>query len=136
MARENWDAPIIFTTMVQFLEALFGGGTRGSRRMHRLAHAVIIFDEPQTLPINCVHLFNNAANFLVQQCRSSLLFCTATQPLLHEVNGEKGALKLSDNPELMPEVTRLFQDLQRVQVQDRRQPDGWSVEEVAKLALA
>ncbi|MBF0132050.1 MAG: CRISPR-associated helicase Cas3' [Magnetococcales bacterium] len=135
MARENWDAPIIFTTMVQFLEALFGGGTRGSRRMHRLANAVMIFDEPQTLPINCVHLFNNAINFLVQQCHSSVLFCTATQPLLHEVDEKKGALKLSDNPELMPEVTRLFQDLRRVQVRDCRQPGGWSVEAVAELAL-
>lgn len=29
LSTENWDAPIIFTTMVQFLEVMFGGGTRG-----------------------------------------------------------------------------------------------------------
>ena len=60
---ENWDAPIVYTTMVQLLEALFGAGTRGARRMHQLAKAVIIFDEIQTLPIKCVHLFNNADKF-------------------------------------------------------------------------
>ncbi|GAB6081335.1 hypothetical protein JCM30471_02490 [Desulfuromonas carbonis] len=36
LVAENWDAPIVFTTMVQFLETLFGGGTRGPRRMHQL----------------------------------------------------------------------------------------------------
>ncbi|NTU74397.1 CRISPR-associated endonuclease Cas3'', partial [Candidatus Roizmanbacteria bacterium] len=62
---ENWDAPIVFTTTVQFLETLFGSGTRGARRMHQLANSVLIFDEIQTLPVNCIHLFNNAINFLV-----------------------------------------------------------------------
>jgi CRISPR-associated endonuclease/helicase Cas3 len=42
LLAENWDAQVIFTTSVQFLETLFGGGTRSVRRMHRLANAVII----------------------------------------------------------------------------------------------
>lgn len=45
---ENWDAPVIFTTNVQFLETLFGFGTRSVRRMHQLANSVLIFDEVQT----------------------------------------------------------------------------------------
>ena len=65
---ENWDAPIVFTTSVQLLETLFGGGTRSVRRMHQLAKSVIIFDEIQTLPIKTVHLFNNAINFLTHLC--------------------------------------------------------------------
>ena len=44
LAAENWDAPIVMTTMVQFLETLFSGGTRGVRRLHQLANSVIIFD--------------------------------------------------------------------------------------------
>ena len=70
---ENWDAPIVFTTAVQVLEALFGRGTRGVRRMHRMANAILIFDEIQTLPVRCVHLFNNAMNFLAERCGSTVV---------------------------------------------------------------
>lgn len=133
---ENWDAPVIFTTTVQFLETLFGGGTRGARRMHQLANAVIVFDEIQTLPVNCVHLFNNAINFLVEQCRSSVLLCTATQPLLDQVDLQKGALRLlRPGSELMPDVESLFDGLTRVEILDLRKAGGWTSDEVADLAV-
>ncbi len=133
---ENWDAPVVYTTMVQFLESLFGAGTRGARRMHQLANAVLIFDEVQTLPIKCVHLFNNAINFLVDQCNCTVVLCTATQPLLHRVAKDKGAIRLAEQHELMPDVQKLFDDLKRVEVRDGRKPGGWSHDEVARLALA
>lgn len=82
---ENWDAPVVFTTSVQVLEALFGSGTRAVRRLHAMARAVIIFDEVQTLPIKMVHLFNNAINLLASHCGSTIVLCTATQPLLETV---------------------------------------------------
>ncbi len=85
LLSENWDAPIVFTTSVQFLEALFGSGTRGARRMHQLANAVIIFDEVQTIPIRCVHMFNVSLRFLVKGCGSTVVLCTATQPLLDKI---------------------------------------------------
>lgn len=131
---ENWDAPVIYTTSVQFLETLFGAGTRGARRMHQLANAVLIFDEIQTLPINCVHLFNNAMNFLVEQCGSTVVLCTATQPLLDKVNANKGAIRIPEGNELMPDVKKLFDDLKRVEVKNRRKPGGWTMDEIALLA--
>jgi CRISPR-associated endonuclease/helicase Cas3 len=135
MLTENWDAPVIFTTSVQLLEALFGGGTRGARRMHQLANTVLIFDEIQTLPLNCVHLFCNAMNFLVEHCGSTVLLCTATQPLLNLVDPGKGALKFTKSNDLMPDVKRLFEDLKRVEVINKRKPGGWTDEEIARLAL-
>lgn len=132
---ENWDAPVIYTTSVQLLETLFGAGTRGARRMHQLANAVLVFDEIQTLPVNCVHLFNNAINFLVEQCGSSVVLCTATQPLLDRVNVEKGALRIPAGNELMPSEKRLFDELKRVEVKNRRKPGGWSNDEIAVLAM-
>ncbi len=131
---ENWDAPVIYTTSVQFLETLFGGGTRGARRMHQLANAVLIFDEIQTLPVNCVHLFNNAINFFVEQCASTVVLCTATQPLLHKVPPEKGNLRLEGSNELMPNVRKLFDDLKRVEIRNSQKIDGWTMEEIALLA--
>ncbi|MEC4678638.1 MAG: CRISPR-associated helicase Cas3' [Nitrospirota bacterium] len=132
---ENWDAPVIFTTMVQLLETLFGAGTRGARRMHQLANTVLIFDEIQTVPINTVHLFCNAINFLVEHSGSSVVLCTATQPLLNCVDASKGALKFTQDSEIMPDVVQLFDDLKRVEILNRRKPGGWKHEEVAELAL-
>ncbi len=132
---ENWDAPVIFTTNVQFLEAVFGAGTRGARRMHQLANAVLVFDEIQTLPINCVHLFNNAINFLVERCGSTVVLCTATQPLLDRVDPAKGAVRVPSGNELIPNVKAVFDNLRRVEVMNRRRPGGWTNEEIAALAL-
>ncbi len=132
---ENWDAPVVYTTMVQFLETLFGSGTRGARRMHQLSKAVLIFDEIQTLPVNCVHLFNNAIHFLVDHCGSSVVLCTATQPLLNEVDPKKGRIELAPDSEMMPEVKELFADLRRVEVIDQQKPGGWGFDEVADLAI-
>jgi len=135
MLTENWDAPVIFTTSVQLLEALFGAGTRGARRMHQLANAVLVFDEIQTVPVNCVHLFCNAINFLVERCGSTAVLCTATQPLLNRVDQSKGALRFTEENEIMPNVKGLFDDLKRVDVLNRRKPGGWTNEEIAHLAL-
>jgi CRISPR-associated endonuclease/helicase Cas3 len=136
LLSENWDAPIIYTTAVQFLETLFAGGTRGARRLHQLANAVIIFDEIQTIPIRTVHLFNNAINFLVSQCGSTAVFCTATQPLLDRVDVRKGAAKLSESPEIMGgNVDDLFRELHRARIEDGCKDGGYTVEGVADEAL-
>jgi len=131
---ENWDAPIIYTTAVQFLETLFGSGTRGVRRMHQLANAVIVFDEVQTLPVRIVHLFNNAINFLLDICGSTVVFCTATQPCLDQVDPMKGAVQLTPEQEIMPDVKEYFRKLQRVEVHDERKAGGWTEQEIAELA--
>lgn len=138
---ETWDAPVIYTTTVQLLETLFAAGTRDVRRLHRLSKAVIVFDEVQTLPIKTFHLFCNAMNFIVEHCGSTALLCTATQPLLHELDEKKGKLRLgafnkraNEGNELMPDVKKLFTDLERVDVLDMRKPNGWSTVEVAALA--
>ena len=132
LLSENWDAPIIFTTTVQFLETLFSGGTRSARRLHQLSNSVIIFDEIQGLPLKTIHLFNNAINFLVKGCGSTIVFCTATQPLLDRVDKEKGAARLSTEPEIAPDG--LFKLLHRVNVIDARKPGGWSENEIAEKA--
>lgn len=135
MLTENWDAPVIYTTNVQLLETLFGAGTRGARRMHQLANAVIVFDEIQTLPVNCVHLFNNAVNFLIEQCGSTVVLCTATQPLLDRVDPAFGSLRIPNGHELMPDVKDLFAKLKRVDVINQLRPGGWTNKEIADLAL-
>ena len=132
---ENWDAPVVFTTMVQVMDALFSGGTGSVRRLHTMANAVIIFDEVQTLPIKLIHLFNNAINLLATHCGSTIVLCTATQPLLQDVDKAKGAASLASAAELVTDVTGLFQQLHRYSVFDQsRRSGGWTRQQVAELA--
>ena len=56
LAKDNWDSPIIFTTMVQFLDVFYAYGTRNIRRLHNLMNSVIIFDEVQKVPVKCISL--------------------------------------------------------------------------------
>lgn len=132
---ENWDAPVVHTTLVQLLNALFGLGTSSARRLCKLARAVVVFDEIQTLPVRCVHIFNNAINFLVEHSGATVVLCTATQPLLHRVDPTLGAARLAPHPELVPNTQELFEGLRRVSVLNRLLRTGWTNEMVAKLAL-
>jgi CRISPR-associated endonuclease/helicase Cas3 len=133
LLSENWDAPIIFTTQVQFLEALFSSGTRGARRMHQLANAVIIFDEVQTIPVRCVHLFNLAVRFLVHNCNSTIILCTATQPLLDKVDPMQRSLSINREQHMIEDVKTLFKKLKRVSVHDKRKAGGWKESQIKKL---
>lgn len=130
---ENWDAPVIFTTMVQFLEALFGSGTRGVRRAHQMANAVIIFDEVQTLPIKCIHLFNVAIRFLDLGCGSTAVLCTATQPLLDQLEQTSKSLKIPGKNRIIQDVSALFADFKRVEVFNLIRPREWDENDVVDL---
>lgn len=85
LAKDNWGSPIIFTTLVQFLNVFYSKGNRNTRRLHNLANSVIIFDEVQKVPAKCISLFNEAVNFLERDAHSSVILCTATQPTLENV---------------------------------------------------
>ncbi|MBI9047430.1 MAG: CRISPR-associated helicase Cas3' [Anaerolineaceae bacterium] len=132
---QNWDAPIVFTTQVQFLEALFGRSTRSVRRLHQLANSVIIFDEIQTIPIQCVHMFNLALRFLVHSCGATVVLCTATQPLLDKVEPLSRALSIPAENKIIQNDQELFRQLKRVSVKDQRKPGGWSTDEIAELTI-
>ena len=150
LLSENWDKPIVFTTMVQFLDAWFGGGTRGARHIHPMTNSVWIFDEIQTLPIKCVHLFCNVLNWLTTFGKSTAVLCTATQPLLGESGlrnfpegkGEsiaaRGLLRLPENAEIMgkhQDLDKLFADLSRVEIRFNEKAGGWNVEEAGAFLL-
>jgi CRISPR-associated endonuclease/helicase Cas3 len=132
---ENWDAPVVFTTSVQFLDALFAGGTKTARRMHQLSNAILIFDEIQSLPVKTIHLFNNAINFLCQQGNTTAVLCTATMPLLQTVNAACGAIPISPESSIIRDKVELFRKLKRTTIVNDCRPGGWSNAEIANHAL-
>lgn len=85
LLAETWDAPIIVTTLVQFLNTLFDGRLSCVRRFKSLCNSVIIIDEVQTVPTKMLTLFNLALNFLSEVCSVTILLCSATQPCLQKV---------------------------------------------------
>lgn len=150
LLSENWDKPIVFTTMVQFLDAWFGGGTRGARHIHPMTNAVLIFDEIQTLPVKCVHLFCNVLNWLTAFGKSTAVLCTATQPLLgksglqnfpEDKRGDitaRGLLRLSEDAEIMgkhQDLDKLFDELSRVEIRFNEKAGGWNVDEAGAFLL-
>lgn len=84
LLQEDWQTPIIVTTLVQLLNALFEGRTASIRRFHALTNSVIIFDEVQSVPQHMLSLFNLAVNFLSAVGHTTVLLCSATQPCLEE----------------------------------------------------
>lgn len=78
----NWEERFICTTFVQFMNTLFSEHSASIRRMHRLANAVVIIDEVQSMPVKCVHTFNYMISFLNAVCSTNIILCTATQPTL------------------------------------------------------
>lgn len=87
LASENWDAPIVVTTAVQFFEPFFAGIFPRCRKLHNIAGSVIIFDEAQMLPLNFALPLMQAIKELAQNCRCSVVMCTATQPAVQAENG-------------------------------------------------
>ncbi|WP_110926330.1 CRISPR-associated helicase Cas3' [Bacillus massiliglaciei] len=116
LAKDNWDSPIIFTTMVQFLNAFYAKGSRNARRLHNLSEAVIVFDEVQKVPIKCVSLFNLALNFLKNYGKVSAVLCTATQPALDFVEQK---LLMDPDGEMIENLDEVIQAFKRVELIDK-----------------
>jgi CRISPR-associated endonuclease/helicase Cas3 len=113
LAMENWDAPIVVTTAVQFFESLFAARPAQCRKLHNIAGSVVVLDETQTLPLKLLRPAVAAVDELARNYRSSVVLCTATQPALEAPAFEGG---LQDVRELAPKPPELFRRLERVRI--------------------
>lgn len=128
LLTENWSqSPIIATSAVQFLNTLFASKTSAVRRMQALGSAVIIVDEIQALPIKVLKLFNAAVNFLSSFCKSSILLCSATQPLLNELN----EYRLHKPINIIQNADRYTEAFKRVKIEAYIKGNGFSFDEAA-----
>lgn len=113
MAAENWDAPIIVTTSVQFFESLYTAKTSAARKLHNIANSVVILDEAQMLPPELLTPCVEAINHLVSCFGVTLVLATATQPALPNLSAVR---------EIIPSKLNLYARLRRTTI---NLPDDW-----------
>lgn len=114
---ENWNAPLIATTNVQFLESLFANKTSRCRKLHNTARSVIILDEAQALPLQLLAPILRALTCLVKDFGCSVVFCTATQPALGKRDDFKIGIPAEEIREIMPDPAKLHRSLRRVRTE-------------------
>lgn len=114
LAAENWDAPVVVTTSVQFFESLFSNHPSRCRKLHNIARSVIIFDEVQTLPPQLLAPIIDGLRELTDRYGCSIVLSTATPPAL--VKTEKQDYGLDNVREIIPDPASLAQRARRVNV--------------------
>jgi CRISPR-associated endonuclease/helicase Cas3 len=131
-ATENWDAPIVVTTSVQFLESLFANKPAKCRKLHRVARSVVVFDEVQTLPTHLLAPVLNVFRELQRNYGVSFVFSSATQPAFSKTGQLPDGFTPEEMREIAPEVPQLFQALCRVEYHFPKREERLDWPEVAK----
>ena len=120
LASENWDAPIIVTTSVQFFESLFSSKSSQCRKLHNIARSVVILDEAQLVPIEFLQPILETMQLLAEHYQVTFLLSTATQPAFKEriIDGEQfnGLKHIKEIMGDENKVDLLYKSLERYQV--------------------
>lgn len=114
LAMEDWAAPIVVTTNVQFFESLFAARTSRTRKLHNIAGSIVILDEAQTIPRPLLKPCVRMLDSLARLCGCTIILCTATQPALGKPGFPDG-LELSGH-ELAPDPENLARRLRRARI--------------------
>lgn len=84
-AAENWDAPLVITTSVQFFQSLYHYRSSGLRKLHNLEDSLIVFDEIHMLPVAHLQPCLRAIGYLTKYLNSEVVFLSATMPEYREL---------------------------------------------------
>ncbi|MCD6389685.1 MAG: CRISPR-associated helicase Cas3', partial [Desulfobulbaceae bacterium] len=114
LASENWDAPVVVTTNVQFFESLFSNKPSRCRKLHNIAGSVIVLDEAQAIPTEYLEPCLAALRELVERYGCTVVLCTATQPALDDSSNLRTALP--EINEIIRQPQQLYEELRRTQV--------------------
>lgn len=129
LATENWDAPLIVTTNVQFFESLFAAKTSQCRKLHNIVNSVVVLDEAQLLPPEYLQPIIRVMNLLVRHYGVTFVLSTATQPALNSRSGFGWKFDgLEDVREIITDPDTLYHDLERVNIslpKNFHDPQNW-----------
>ncbi len=116
LAAENWDAPVIITTTVQFFESLFAAKPGRCRKLHNIANSIVIFDEAQLVPPEHLKPLLETLDALIAKFGVSAVFCTATQPVFEKQANFHSfpGLRNGKVREIIQDVPSVFAAMKRV----------------------
>jgi CRISPR-associated endonuclease/helicase Cas3 len=117
LATENWDAPVIVTTTVQFFESLFAVKPSKCRKLHNIVNSIVILDEAQLLPLRFLKPILNTMNILSKYYHITFIISTATQPAFKDniIDGKKFK-GLENISEIMDDIESLESGFERVEI--------------------
>lgn len=119
LACENWDAPIVVTTNVQFFESLFASKTSRCRKLHNIVDSVVVLDEAQLLPPEFLQPILDVLNLLTRHYGVTVVISTATQPTLASrsyFDAKQNIDGLENVREIVADPDALYRALERVNV--------------------
>jgi CRISPR-associated endonuclease/helicase Cas3 len=131
LACENWDAPIVVTTNVQFFESLFAARTSRCRKLHNIVDSVVVLDEAQLLDPHFLQPILDTLRLLATHYGVSVVLSTATQPALSTreyFDVARSRRGLDNVREIVSNPDALYRDLKRVEVtlpDDLNVPTTW-----------
>jgi CRISPR-associated endonuclease/helicase Cas3 len=102
---ESWESEIIVTTFIQLFHTLLTNKNRVLNKFHKLANAVILLDEVQTIPIKFWPLVRAILCKICDVFNSYIILMTATQPRIFSPK---------EMTELVPQKAKYFEKLNRV----------------------
>lgn len=120
LAAENWDAPVIVTTSVQFFESLYAARSGRCRKLHNIVNSVVILDEAQLLPPKWLTPCVEAINRLVADYGVTVVLSTATQPALRGLSARAA--------EIVADPAGLYRKLKRTRIvppENLKKPFDW-----------
>lgn len=133
LLTDTWDAPIIISTLYQFLMNLFSDKTTAIRRMQSLCNSVIVLDEAQSLPFKLTYQFNMAVNFLKTFCNTTIVLSSATQPCFEKA---KIPIWFSNNADLVVLSEKMKQIFKRTKINNLITPEGMNMSELQAFTIS
>ncbi|MBM7715525.1 CRISPR-associated helicase Cas3/CRISPR-associated endonuclease Cas3-HD [Bacillus thermophilus] len=129
---QAWANPIICTSLVQWMKAIFPSRAQETLRRIFLQDAIVVIDEPQIIDAAVWNLFLKGTNAMSKLYHQVTIFCSATMPPFHHgLNEEPKRLTVSSKGSLNRYKLKLIEPIDAAECAEKlsrlREPSGAAI---------